>query len=403
MESSEKKQIQSTAVGTSVLTTERATEQVETPARVIRVAQVIGATGCGGIESVIMNYYRHVDRTKVQFDLFVNETSKIVTEEEVAALGGKVILIPKITRHPFRYIKFMTEQFTRGQYDIVHVNINALSVFPLLAAKRAGIPVRVLHNHSTWGRHEPFRNLVKFFLRPFARRYATDYAACSQRAAEWMYGKRKVKAGKVTVFNNAIDLNRFAFRPETRARIREENGWEEDFIVGHIGRFMKQKNHEFLVKIFAEVVKREPRARLVLVGDGELRPKVMRQVERLGLAGRVSFVGTVANPEDYYMAFDAFVLPSRYEGLPVVGVEAQATGLPCFFSEKVTREVLLTPGAKMLPLDSPAHWAEEILTHRQEESCRSAREMQSSFDLQMQAGRLTEHYLRLIYGNNDAV
>lgn len=367
MESREKKQIQSTAVGTSVLTTERATEQVGNPTRVIRVAQVIGATGCGGIESVIMNYYRHIDRTKVQFDLFVNETSKIVTEDEVAALGGRTILTPKITRHPFRYIKFMTDRFQRGQYDIVHVNINALSVFPLLAAKRAGIPVRVLHNHSTWGRHEPLRNLVKFFLRPFARRYATDYAACSQRAAVWMYGKRKVKAGKVTVFNNAIDPSRFAFRPETRTKIREENGWGEDFIIGHIGRFMKQKNHEFLVKIFAEVVKREPRARLVLVGDGELKQKVMRQVDRLGLAGRVSFVGTVANPEDYYMAFDAFVLPSRYEGLPVVGVEAQASGLPCFFSDKVTREVLLTPGAKMLPLDSPAHWAEEILEHRTDE------------------------------------
>lgn len=392
MESRENTRTQSTAVETSVLTTEQVIEQVESPARVIRVAQVIGATGCGGIESVIMNYYRHIDRTKVQFDLFVNETSKIVTEEEVAALGGRIILTPKITRHPFRYIKFMTEQFTRGQYDIVHVNINALSVFPLLAAKRAGIPVRVLHNHSTWGRHEPLRNLVKFFLRPFARRYATDYAACSQRAAVWVYGKRKVKAGKVTVFNNAVDPSRFAFRPETRARIREENGWEEDFIVGHIGRFMKQKNHEFLVKIFAEVVKREPRARLVLVGDGELREKVLRQVEKLGLAGRVSFVGTVANPEDYYMAFDAFVLPSRYEGLPVVGVEAQATGLPCFFSEKVTREVLLTPGAKMLPLDSPARWAEEICAGAPQSDRGDFAASIPAFDIREQGKQMTMFY-----------
>ena len=392
MESRENTRTQSTAVETSVLTTEQPTEHVETPARVIRVAQVIGATGCGGIESVIMNYYRHIDRTKVQFDLFVNETSKIVTEEEVAALGGRIILTPKITRHPFRYIRYMTEQFLRGQYDIVHVNINALSVFPLLAAKRAGIPVRVLHNHSTWGRHEPLRNLVKMLLRPTAKWFATDYAACSQRAAEWMYGKRKVKAGKVTVFNNAVDPSRFAFRPETRARIREENGWEEDFIIGHIGRFMKQKNHEFLVKIFAEVVKREPRARLVLVGDGELREKVMRQVECLGLTGRVSFVGMVANPEDYYMAFDAFVLPSRYEGLPVVGVEAQATGLPCFFSEKVTREVLLTPGAKMLPLDSPAHWAEEICACAPQSDRRDDTASIAAFDIREQGKQMAVYY-----------
>lgn len=359
--------------------------------RVIRVAQVIGMAIDGGVEACIINYYRHIDRTRVQFDFFVESTSKIIDKDEIEAMGGRVVIIPHYS-HPFTYLRVLERLFREGRYDIVHSDMNTVSVLPLLAAKRAGIPVRVLHNHSTWGRHEPIRNLMKFFLRPFARRYATDYAACSQRAAVWMYGKRKVKAGKVTVFNNAVDPSRFAFRPETRARIREENGWEDDFIIGHIGRFMKQKNHEFLVKIFAEVVKRELRARLVLIGDGELKQKVMRQVDRLGLAGRVSFVGTVANPEDYYMVFDAFVLPSRYEGLPVVGVEAQTAGLPCFFSDKVTREVLLTPGAKMLPLDSPARWAEEICTSVPQSDRGDFAASIPAFDIREQGKQMVAYY-----------
>ncbi|MGM9608701.1 MAG: glycosyltransferase family 1 protein [Eubacteriales bacterium] len=363
--------------------------------KVIRVAQVIGMAIDGGVEACIMNYYRHIDRTKVQFDFFVESTSKIIDKDEIEAMGGRVVIIPHYS-HPFTYLRVLERLFREGHYDIVHSNMNTLSVFPLLAAKRAGIPVRISHNHSTWGRHEPLRNLMKFFLRPTAKWFATEYAACSLRAAEWMYGKRKVKAGKVTVFNNAVDPSRFSFRPETRVRIREENGWEEDFIVGHIGRFMKQKNHEFLVKIFAEVVKREPRARLVLVGDGELRPKVTRQVEKLGLSARVSFVGAVTNPEDYYMAFDAFVLPSRYEGLPVVGVEAQTAGLPCFFSDKVTREVLLTPHAKMLPLDSPTHWAEEICAGAPVSDRGDDAVNISAFDIREQGKQMTAFYKMIL-------
>ena len=362
--------------------------------RVIRVAQVIGMAIDGGVEACIMNYYRHIDRTRVQFDFFVESTSKIIDKDEIEAMGGRVVIIPHYS-HPFTYLRVLERLFREGHYDIVHSNMNTLSVFPLLAAKRAGIPVRILHNHSTWGRHEPLRNLMKFFLRPTAKWFATEYAACSLRAAEWMYGKRKVKRGKVTVINNAIDLDRFAFRPETRARIREENGWGEDFIVGHIGRFMKQKNHEFLVNIFAEVVKQEPRARLVLVGDGELRPKVVRQVEKLGLAERVSFVGTVANPEDYYQAFDAFAVPSRYEGLGLVCIEAQVTGLSCLFSDKITNEVLVTSNAKMLSLNSPYDWANEILAHRWDKH-RTTMEIPPYFDLLHEANHLLLHYQSLL-------
>ena len=214
-----------------------------------------------------------------------------------------------------------------------------MSVFPLFAAWRAGVPVRICHNHTTahWG--EGAKTFLKYILRPFNKIFATDYFACGETAGRWMYGDRCFDAGKVTVMPNAIDTEKFAFDPEARVRLRNELGIPQDaFVVGHVGRFMYQKNHSFLVDIFAELLKEKPSARLLLIGEGELMGQIQEKVRRLGIKDSVIFTGARQDVNKLYSVMDVFCLPSFYEGMPVVAWEAQANGLPCVFSDEVSKE-----------------------------------------------------------------
>lgn len=223
--------------------------------------------------------------------------------------------------------------------------------------------MRICHNHSAGtGRGEAAKNLMKYALRPFAKVFATDYCACSQYAGAWLFGRRSMERGKVMILHNAIDLDKFRFDPRTRDEVRRELNLEGKFVVGHVGRFCAPKNHSFLIEIFAEVQKRTQGAVLLLAGDGELVGAVKEKAARLGLEEPARFLGIRSDVARLYQAMDVFVLPSLYEGLPVVGVEAQAAGLPCVFSGAVTREAELTDHVQFLPLNSGAEqWAEAIL------------------------------------------
>ena len=323
----------------------------------IRIAHVMGKMNGGGVESVVLNYYRHIDREMMQFDLLVDSDSTDVSRDEVEGLGGRIINVPPYQKLP-EYLCMLEDLFRHEQWPIVHSHINALSVFPLRAAKRVGVPVRIAHSHSTSGKGEPAKNVVKGILRTQANRYPTHRMACSEYAGKWLFGKD----AEFTILYNAIDLSKFAFSASVRAEARRELGLVEgDIALGHVGRFMTQKNHPFLIDVFTEVAKREPRAILLLVGNGELRPAVERLANERGFAGRVRFLGQRGDIERLYQAFDAFVLPSLYEGLCLVGVEAQRAGLPCFFSDAITREVDLTGKASFVSLDNPNEWAEQIL------------------------------------------
>ena len=240
----------------------------------------------GGVEMVVMNYYRHIDRTKVQFDFFALEGSAVPQREEIERLGGRVYIVPKYT-HLSAYEKEIIRLFKQNQYKIVHSHMNTLSVFSLWGAKKAGIPNRIAHNHSTAGKGETKKNIIKYALRPFAKIYPTKLCACSQYAGEWLYGKNT----EFQVFNNAIDLSRYSYDPQKAATVRKELGLEDKLVVGHIGRFCYQKNHDFLIDIFNEIHKQRQEAVLLLIGEGELEQDIRNKVKKLGLTDSVRFMG----------------------------------------------------------------------------------------------------------------
>lgn len=316
----------------------------------IRVLQILGIVAGGGVEAVIMNYYEHIDRNQIQFDFVVHNNSPVDITEKVEAMGGKVYKVTPYTKNVFAFMYDIYKIIKKNHYTIVHSNMNTLSAFSLFAAWMAGVPVRILHNHSTSVPSETKRNIMKMVLRPFAKLFANKYLACSRLAAEWMYGKNCVASGKVTIIHNAIDLKKYAFDQDKRDRIRKKLGIENKFVIGHVGRFMYQKNHEFLIDVFSEVAKSEPNVVLLLIGDGPLKSQIMQKVKNLYIEDKVHFLGLRFDVQDLYNAMDLFVLPSYYEGLPVVGIEAQANGLPIIVSEYVTNELHASNLIQFLPL-----------------------------------------------------
>lgn len=321
----------------------------------IRVAQVMGKMVGGGLESVVMNYYRHIDRSRVQFDFIVDEDSTLVPREEIESLGGRVFIVPPYQR-VIAYQKALVRLFRDEGWRIVHSHENALSVFPLRAAKRAGVPVRIAHSHSASGPGEPVRNAMKWVLRRFANEYPTHRMACSRHAGEWLFGRD----ADFEVIYNAIELDRFRFDPRVRAEVRSELRVADDtFVIGHIGRFVTQKNHAFLLEVFDRVVRDGVDVVLVLAGDGPLRPEVERRARKLGLSDRVRILGQRGDANRLYQAFDVFCLPSLYEGLGIVAVEAQASGLPCIVSSEVPSDVDVSDECFHLSLNQKI-WSNEI-------------------------------------------
>lgn len=367
----------------------------------IRVLQIIGIVCGGGVEAVIMNYYRHIDRAKVQFDFVVDGYEKTILDDEIQALGGKVYHIEPYKRNIFRYMYQIYRIVRDHHYDIVHSNMNTMSLFSLFPAWLAGAPTRILHNHSTAVRSEGLRSLMKNILRPFAPIFANRYAACSRLAGDWMYGKKMMASGQVTIINNAIDLDDYAFSPEIRQQYREEMGIsEETLVIGHVGRFVYPKNHAFLIDIFREVVKKLPNTILLLIGDGELRPEIEKKVQHNHLAEKVCFLGLREDVKQLYNCMDIFVLPSWYEGLPVVSVEAQANGLPCLFSSQITDESKLTDTARFIELFAGAKkWAAAILADWNGRNRLAKKQLQmAGFDINRTSALLQNMYIQAIEG-----
>ena len=366
----------------------------------IRVLQIIGIVAGGGVEAVIMNYYEHIDQTKVQFDFIVHNDNKIDITPKVEALGGRVYKVTPYYKNPIAFMWDIYKVIKRHHYRIVHSNMNTLSAFSLFAAWAAGAPVRILHNHSTSSPGETKRNIMKFMLRPFSRLFATHYFACSRLAGEWMYGRKMMDSGKVTIINNAIDLGKYAFNSHRRKILRKEMGLTDEFVIGHVGRFVFPKNHEFLIDVFAKDYKKNPHMVLLLIGDGPLRSAMEEKVKKLGLTDHVKFLGLRNNVQDFYHVMDILVLPSHYEGLPVVGVEAQANGLPCLFSTKVTKETRLTHSAQFLDLEAGASmWAEEIISIKCERNKKAGEELRhAGFEINKEARNLANFYTKLSTG-----
>lgn len=326
------------------------------------VAQIMGKFSGGGVESVVMNYYRHIDKTKVQFDFICDSDSTGIPYEEIEQLGGRVIIVPPYQNF-FSYQKKMRQVLRLGNYKIVHSHISTLSVFPLRIAKKVGVPVRIAHCHSTSNKKEWKRNLIKQILKPFSKLYATNYFACSELAGRWLFGNKTFDKGNVYILNNAIDLDKFKYDEELRKNKRKELNIKDDtLVIGHIGRFVMQKNHEFLIDVFNELQKINENSVLLLAGEGPLVDKIKQKVVDLNLVDKVRFLGQRNDANELYQSFDVFLLPSLYEGLPVVGVEAQASGLLCFFSTDMTKETKVLESSTFISLEKkPDIWAQRII------------------------------------------
>lgn len=361
----------------------------------IRIAQIVGKWVGGGVEAVVMNYYRNIDRNKIQFDFICDDDSTNIPYEEIEKLGGKVILIPPYQK-VFNYQKELQKVLREGKYKIIHSHINTLSVFPLYAAKKVGIPVRIAHSHSTTNKAEWKKNLMKQVLRPFAKVYATDYMCCSELAGRWLFGDKTYDQGKVYLLNNAIDLGKFSYNERVRTAKRKELNLKDDnLVIGHIGRFVAQKNHTFLIDIFSEIHKKNNKAILLLAGQGPLLEEIKVKVKNLKLSDHVKFLGQRNDANELYQAFDVFLLPSLYEGLPVVGVEAQASGLLCFLSSDMTKETKVLDSTTIMSLsNTPEEWAKSILNSTKNYKRTNTKEEISNngFNIKEEAVKLEKKY-----------
>lgn len=363
---------------------------------VLRVAQVLGKFASGGVEAVVCNYYRFIDHSKVQFDFIIDDDSTMDIPQDILDSGARVFRIPPYQK-PFEYHKALVKLFKEQKYSIVHSHINTLNLFPLFAAKRAKIPVRICHNHSTVSKGEGKRALLKYILRPFNKLFPTDYYACGLNAARWMFGKACAEKGKVTILNNAIDIRKFGFSQEIRDKVRKELNISDKFVVGHVGRFMYQKNHAFLIDIFAEVHKKNPDAILLLIGEGKLEDEIRSKVDALGLTSFVIFYGVSSKVWELYQAFDVFVFPSHFEGFGMVVVEAMTSGLKAICSEAVPPEAKITDDLIYCTLNqSAAEWADTILQFRNgyERKDASGIIAGAGFDIATNAKHLEEFYLK---------
>ncbi|MEC0264419.1 glycosyltransferase family 1 protein [Paenibacillus anseongense] len=325
----------------------------------IRILQVVVNMNRGGAETLLMNLYRNVDRSKVQFDFLTSKPG--VFDAEIVEMGGRIHRIPYVS--DIGHTKYMQalEHFfeTHPHYQIVHAHMDKMSGFVLRAAKKAGAPVRIAHSHNTSSEGGLAARAYKWVAGTFISSCATHFVACSNKAAKWLFAN---KVNKAMILKNGIESEKFAFSPEVREQVRQELGLSsESYVLGHVGRFAHQKNHSFLIDIFAKLHQEKPNAVLILAGDGPLRAEIEQKVEALHLHGKVKFLGVRSDITYLLQAFDLFVFPSWHEGFGIAAIEAQVAGLPCILSNVIPREADV--GMQLvdfLPLSNKEIWVNKI-------------------------------------------
>lgn len=308
-------------------------------------------TGFNGITSILMNYVRQTCNT-VDYDFVLCCGLDDAFREQMEKFGGKLYFPPcSRMKNPLRYSAWLKQLLRDGHYDAVHVHGNSGTMyFDIHAAKQAGIPIRIAHCHNTSCRFKT----VHYLLKPFLSRDLTHAAACSEAAGKWLFD------GSFTVLPNGIDSARFAYSEQTRREYRNVLGLNDAFVVGHVGYMEEVKNHLFLLRVFRKLLEQRPDARLLLIGDGKLRPDIERFLTENNMNDAVLLLGKRPDIAELYQCMDVFVLPSLYEGLPVTLIEAQASGLPCIVSDTVTKEADVTGNIRYLGIgeSKEAIWAD---------------------------------------------
>ncbi len=349
-----------------------------------RLLCIVSSMNAGGAETFLMKLYRSLDRARYQMDFCVSEPEKGVYDDEIVSMGGMIHRITPKSKDVDRFKKELFEVVKKGGYKyILRIASNAMAFLDLKIAKRAGAEVCSARSSNSSDGGSLKMKLAHIAGRLLFDRYIDVRIAPSDLAAEYTFGKKRVKNGEVIFLNNGIDLDQYRFDPEARRSVREEFGIPEGvFLLGHVGRFSEQKNHGYLLEIFAEILKRRPDAKLLLIGGGELESSIRDKANELGMKGSVIFAGIRSDVPKLLSAFDAFALPSLYEGMPNVIIEAQAVGVPCIISDTITREANVTGGVKYLPLASaPSVWAEAVLSAEMNRDSASQKLRSAGYDI----------------------
>jgi glycosyltransferase involved in cell wall biosynthesis len=365
----------------------------------VRVLQVFAEMNRGGAETMIMNLYRNIDRSMIQFDFIVHTEDECAYDDEIYKLGGKIFRVPayKGTNH-LTYLKNWEDFFGKHpEYKIIHGHVRSTAAIYLKVAQKSGLTT-IAHSHNT-SSGNGFSAIVKNLLQ-YPIRYVADYLfACSESAGEWLFGNQVSKKRNFYILNNAIDTKKFIFNKDIRDKKRKEFQLEGKFVIGHVGRFHPQKNHDFLVDIFKAVHDKDENAILLLVGEGGLQTAIQEKVYRLGLDSNVIFTGVRSDIPELFQAMDMFVFPSLFEGLGIVLIEAQASGLPCIVTDTIPKEALVTGNVKEVSLiESPDNWREAILQQIDSFERTSTYEKikGSGYDIEESHRWLQEFYLGLV-------
>ncbi|MCH5298556.1 MAG: glycosyltransferase family 1 protein [Ruminococcus sp.] len=354
---------------------------------------IIGFTeNLGGVESLIYTYYQHIDRSVMQFDFLVN-VAQVPFQKEIEQLGGRVYSIPQKTKDYFGYNRELKRFFEEHakEYEVFWFNSNSLANLDYLVyAQKYGIPKRIVHSHNTLETRGTVYKLFHNRNRKKAKKLATDYWACSEDAGRFFYDENTLKSSHFHIINNAINLNRFKSDSDKRLQWRKQLGISDDALVlGNVGRLSYQKNHKFLIEAFAQVVKKKPDSVLLLIGTGELQEEISEQIKSLGVADNVQLLGQQSDVAGIMQAMDAFVMPSHYEGLPISGIEAQAAGLPCLFSDAITRKLKMSENSEFLPIDNPSVWSEAMLRQTDKERTDNSEHIRAAgYDIELEAQTL---------------
>ena len=322
----------------------------------IKVLQIGMSYETGGTEVFLYNHYKEINREEIQFD-FIAYKDTISFEEEVTKLGAKVHKVVGPRKNPIKSYKDLLQIIKENNYDVIHINISSFAnIIPVLTALQGKIPKIIIHSHNNGMEMSKLKIVLHNLNKFITKKLKIQRLACSKSAGEFMFGSSPFE-----VFENAIKPQDFAYDPNKRKSIREELGIEEDsYVIGNVGRLHSQKNQSFLIDVFSKYLKLNPNSYLLIIGQGELEQELISQAEKLGIKDRVIMPGFKSNVNDYYNAMDIFCLPSIYEGLGIVGIEAQMNGLPCIYSDKCVEEVDISKKSLFISLEEPTSWLRAI-------------------------------------------
>lgn len=367
----------------------------------IRILQILGGLDRGGAETMLMNLYRHVDKNSIQFDFIVHTEEKQAYYNEILEMGGRIFSCPKYCgRNHFQYKQWWKNFFAEHpEYKIIHSHVRSTASIIFQAAKEFEVKT-IIHSHST-SNGSGLKSVVKKILQYPLRNQADCFFACSRSAGEWLYGKKLAKRKKIHIIPNAIDVEKYKVCHETRKTYREQLEINETTQVYiHVGRMHQAKNHGFLLKMFSEVLKKQPDSVLLLVGDGDLRNEIETRICELNLKEHVKMLGSREDVPALLQMADCFLLPSLWEGIPVTAIEAAAAGLPCILSDKITKDVNVTGNMKFLSLDAPVSVWVDALLHAEspdvEHNIKAIKE--SGYDMKSTAGYVEDIYRKLCEG-----